>query len=57
VYQAKAARLGLAEDSDLLACGRIASGLLSRYPCDLQAVTRAIADFQNLIAQKQGATK
>lgn len=57
VYQAKAARLGLAEDSDLLASGRIAAGLLSRNPCDLQAVTRAITDFQNLMAQKQGATK
>ena len=57
VYQAKAARLGLAEDSDLLASGRIAAGLLSRTPCDLQAVTRAITAFQNLMAQKQGATK
>ena len=55
-YQAKAARLGLAEDSELLASGRIAAGLLSRHPCDLRAVTRAIADFQNLIAQKRGTT-
>ena len=55
-YQAKAARLGLAEDSDLLATGRIAAGLLSRKPCDLRAVTRAISDFQNLIVQKQGTT-
>jgi hypothetical protein len=53
-YQAKAARLGLAEDHDLLAAGRIASGLLSRRPCDLRTVTRAIADFQDLIAEKQG---
>jgi hypothetical protein len=51
-YQAKAARLGMGEDSDLLACGRIAAGLLSRQPCDLRAVTRAISDFQQLIAQK-----
>ena len=51
-YQAKAARLGLGEDSDLLACGRIAAGLLSRQPCDLRAVTRAISDFQQMIAQK-----
>lgn len=51
-YQAKAARLGLGEDSDLLACGRIAAGLLSRKPCDLRAVTRAISDFQQMIAQK-----
>jgi putative ubiquitin-RnfH superfamily antitoxin RatB of RatAB toxin-antitoxin module len=51
-YQAKAARLGMGEDTDLLACGRIAAGLLSRQPCDLRAVTRAISDFQQLIAQK-----
>jgi hypothetical protein len=51
-YQAKAARLGMGEDSDLLACGRIAAGLLSRKPCDLRAVTRAISDFQQMIAQK-----
>jgi hypothetical protein len=56
-YQAKSARLGLAEDDDLLASGRIAAGLLSRRPCDLRAVTRAIADFQNLIAEKQGVTR
>jgi hypothetical protein len=31
--------------------------LLSRRPCDLRAVTRAIADFQNLIAEKQGVTR
>jgi len=42
----------MGEDSDLLACGRIAAGLLSRKPCDLRAVTRAISDFQQLIAQK-----
>ena len=41
-YQAKAARLGLGEDRDLLACSRIAAGLLSRQPCDLRAVTRAV---------------
>ena len=52
-YQAKAARLGLGEEPDLLACGRIAAGLLSRKPCDLRAVTRAIADLQQMIAQKR----
>lgn len=57
VYQAKAARLGLAEDPDLLSSGRIASGLLSRQPCDLAAVTRAIADYQQLIAEKREATR
>jgi hypothetical protein len=55
-YQAKAARLGLGEDPDLLASGRIAAGLLSRKPCDLRAVTRAITDFQHMIMQKQGKT-
>ena len=55
-YQAKAARLGLGEDRDLLACNRIASGLLSRRPCDLRAVTRAISDYQQLIADKRGKT-
>jgi hypothetical protein len=52
-YQAKAARLGMGEEPDLLACGRIAAGLLSRQPCDLRAVTRAIADLQQMIAQKR----
>jgi hypothetical protein len=55
-YQAKAARLGLGEDRDLLACSRIAEGLLSRQPCDLRAVTRAVSDFQQLIAEKRGKT-
>lgn len=51
-YQAKAARLGLGEDLDLMASGRIASGLLSRRPCDLGAVTRAVVTFQQLLADK-----
>jgi hypothetical protein len=55
-YQAKAARLGLGEDRDLLACSRIAKGLLSRQPCDLRAVTRAVSDYQQLIADKRGKT-
>lgn len=56
-YEAKAARLGLGEDRDLLACGRIARGLLSRRPCDLRAVTRAISDYQQMIVDKQGKTE
>jgi hypothetical protein len=56
-YQAKAARLGLGEDPDLLASGRIAAGLLSRQPCDLRAVTRAITDYQQLIVQKREKTR
>jgi hypothetical protein len=56
-YEAKAARLGLGEDPDLLASSRIAAGLLSRRPSDLRAVTRAIMDYQQLIVQKRGKTK
>jgi hypothetical protein len=56
-YQAKAARLGLGEDRDLLACSRIAVGLLSRQPCDLRAVTRAVSDYQQMIVDKQGKTE
>jgi hypothetical protein len=56
-YQAKAARLGLGEDPDLLAAGRIAAGLLSRRPCDLRAVTRAITDYQQLLGEKRGKAK
>jgi hypothetical protein len=56
-YQAKAARLDLGEDRDLLACSRIASGLLHRQPCDLRAVTRAVSDYQQLLVAKQGTAK
>lgn len=56
-YQAKAARLDLGEDRDLLSCSRIASGLLSREPCDLRAVTRAVADYQQLLVEKQGSAR
>jgi hypothetical protein len=56
-YQAKAARLGLGEDRDLLACGRIAEGLLSRRPCDLRSVTRAVSDFQQMIVDKRGQSE
>lgn len=53
-YQAKAARLGVGEDPDLLAAHQIAAGLLARTPCDLAAVTRAVADYQQLVAEKSG---
>jgi hypothetical protein len=56
-YQAKAARLGLGEDRDLLACNRIARSLLSRQPCDLRAVTRAISDYQQMLVDKRGRTE
>ncbi|MEV5834757.1 hypothetical protein [Nocardia sp. NPDC052112] len=53
-YQAKAARLGVGEDRDVLACNQIATGLLARRPCDLAAVTRAVVDFQQIIGEKSG---
>jgi hypothetical protein len=53
-YEAKAARLGVAEDPELLSSGRIAAGLLSRRPCDLAAVTRAVADYQALLTEMRG---
>lgn len=56
-YQAKAARLGLGEDRDLLACSRIATGLLSRKPCDLRAVTRAVSDYQQMLVDKREKTE
>ena len=56
-YEAKAARLGMGEDPDLLAASRIAAGLLSRRPSDLRAVTRAITDYQQLLVEKRGKTK
>jgi hypothetical protein len=56
-YQAKAARLGLGEDRDLLACNRIATGLLSRKPCDLRAVTRAVSDYQQILVDKREKTE
>ena len=56
-YEAKAARLGLAEDPDLLSSHQIATGLLSRRPCELMAVTRAVADYQQLVSDKRGALR
>jgi hypothetical protein len=40
-----------------LASNRIATGLLSRRPSDLRAVTRAITDYQQLIVEKREKTK
>ncbi|MFF3569724.1 hypothetical protein [Nocardia jiangxiensis] len=53
-YQAKAARLGVSEDQDVLSANRIATGLLGRVPCDLAAVTRAITDYQQVVAEVSG---
>jgi hypothetical protein len=57
VYQAKAERLGLAGDPELESSGRIAAGLLSRRPCDLRAVTRAVADYQQMVSHKQESAR
>jgi hypothetical protein len=40
-----------------LASSRIAAGLLSRRPCDLRAVTRAITDYQQLLVKKRETAK
>ncbi|WP_216899776.1 hypothetical protein [Nocardia alni] len=53
-YQAKAARLGVSEERDVLSANRIAADLLDHKPCDLAAVTRAVADYQQLIGQAAG---
>ncbi|WP_054813674.1 hypothetical protein [Nocardia arizonensis] len=53
-YRAKAARLGVAEDAEALAAEALAAELLSRRPCDLAAVTRAVADYQRVIGAKSG---
>ena len=52
-YAAKAARLGLGEDPDLLSSRGTASGLLSQQPCDLRAATQAVVDYQQLLAGKR----
>ncbi|WP_067673367.1 hypothetical protein [Nocardia miyunensis] len=53
-YQAKAARLGVSEEQEVLSANRIATGLLGRVPCDLGAVTRAITDYQQIVAEVSG---
>ncbi|MFF0531707.1 hypothetical protein ACFYT3_25400 [Nocardia amikacinitolerans] len=53
-YRAKAARLALAEDDELSASHRIATDLLAHRPCDLAAATRAVADYQQIVARKSG---
>ncbi|MDA2891163.1 hypothetical protein PDG61_09580 [Mycolicibacterium sp. BiH015] len=55
VYEAKAARLGIAEDRDVLASGGIAADLLASCPCDLRAATQAVAKYRQLITQKRSS--
>ena len=56
-YEAKAARLGLAEDTDLLSSRGTAAGLLTRQPCDLREVTQAIVEYQKLVTAKREKTR
>ncbi len=56
-YEAKAGRLGLANDPELLSSRRFATGLLSRLPCNLRAVTQAIGDYQQILAEKREETR
>ena len=53
-YQAKAARLGLGEDQTCWRAGESPPVCCHRQPCDLRAVTRAVADYQQLLAEKRG---
>jgi hypothetical protein len=57
VYAAKAARLGLGEDPDLMSSQGTASGLLAHQPCDLRAVTQAVVDYQQTLAAKREASR
>ena len=48
-YQAKAARLGAAEDPGLTECYDRAHGLLWTAPCDLAAAAGAVAGYQQAV--------
>jgi hypothetical protein len=56
-YEAKAARLGLAEDPELVSARRLARDLMSRQPCELRAVTQAVVDYQQVLSAKQENTR
>jgi hypothetical protein len=53
-YQAKAARLGGAEDADLTARYQRARDLLWTAPCDLAAASAAVTDYQQAILALDG---
>jgi hypothetical protein len=53
-YQAKAARLGAAEDPELAARYDQAHDLLWAAPCDLAAATAAVAGYQQAILMTEG---
>ena len=53
-YQAKAGRLGGAEDADLTARYQLARDLLWTAPCDLAAASAAVRDYQQAILALDG---
>jgi hypothetical protein len=54
-YQAKAGRLGLAEDAELAESRTRAHELLWTSPCDLAAATRALNAYQRLLTTREAA--
>jgi len=52
-YQAKAGRLGFAEDTALTERHQVARALLWTSPCDLAAATQALNAYQRLIAERE----
>jgi hypothetical protein len=56
-YQAKAGRLGLAEETDLTDLHQRAHDLLWTSPCDLRQATVTLADYQRAIASHTEGTR
>jgi hypothetical protein len=56
-YQAKAARLGAAEDSGLAERYDRARGLLWTAPCDLTAAADAVSDYQQAVLALGGSSR
>jgi hypothetical protein len=56
-YQAKAGRLGLAEETDLTDLHQQAHDLLWTSPCDLRQATVTLADYQRAIASHTEGTR
>ncbi|RFU38686.1 hypothetical protein DZF91_26365, partial [Actinomadura logoneensis] len=57
-YRVKAARLGLAEDADLLTIHERARELLWTSPCDLRAATVALSGYQQAVnSRTKGADR
>ena len=54
-YRAKAAARGLAEHEGLSACFTRAHDLLYVAPCDLRAATRAVHEYQQILASVEGS--